>query len=142
MAFNKSQPLMPVKDTASGGEISRVMLCIKAIVAQRVNLPTIIFDEVDTGVGGDTASRMGQMMGDIARNIQVIAITHLPHVASHGDNHLKVYKRDDAERTHTHVDTLDDEQHILEIARMLSGKDINQAAIDNAKSLIQQNKSS
>lgn len=142
MAFNKSQPLMPVKDTASGGEISRVMLCIKAIVAQRVNLPTIIFDEVDTGVGGDTASRMGQMMGDIARNIQVIAITHLPQVASHGDNHLKVYKRDDAERTHTHVDTLDAEQHILEIARMLSGKDINQAAIDNAKSLIQQNKSS
>lgn len=142
MAFNKSQPLMPVKDTASGGEISRVMLCVKAIVAQRVSLPTIIFDEVDTGVSGDTASRMGEMMGDIARNIQVIAITHLPQVASHGDNHLKVYKSDEDESTHTHVAMLDPEQHVMEIARMLSGKDINQAAIDNARTLIQQNKPS
>lgn len=142
MAFNKSQAPMPVKDTASGGEISRVMLCIKAIVAQSVNLPTIIFDEVDTGVGGDTASRMGEMMGDIARNIQVIAITHLPQVASHGDNHLKVYKTDDDERTSTHVSTLDNEQHVMEIARMLSGKDVNRAAIDNARALIEQNKSS
>jgi len=142
MAFNKSQPLMPVKDTASGGEISRVMLCVKAIVAQRVSLPTIIFDEVDTGVSGDTASRMGEMMGDIARNIQVIAITHLPQVASHGDNHLKVYKSDEDESTHTHVAMLDHEQHVMEIARMLSGKDINQAAIDNARTLIQQNKPS
>ncbi len=140
MAFNKSQPLMPVKDTASGGEISRVMLCIKAIVAQRVNLPTIIFDEVDTGVSGDTASRMGEMMGDIARNIQVIAITHLPQVASHGDNHLKVYKSDEADQTKTFVTSLDSEQHIMEIARMLSGKGVNQAAIDNARVLIQQNK--
>ena len=140
MAFNKSQPLMPVKDTASGGEISRVMLCIKAIVAQRVNLPTIILDEVDTGVSGDTASRMGEMMGDIARNIQVIAITHLPQVASHGDNHLKVFKSDDNDRTNTHVTQLDHDQHIMEIARMLSGKDINQAAIDNAKALIEQNR--
>ena len=140
MAFNKNQPLMPVKDTASGGEISRVMLCIKAIVAQRVDLPTIIFDEVDTGVSGDTASRMGEMMGDIARNIQVIAITHLPQVASHSDNHLKVYKSDDADRTSTHVSVLDDEQHVMEIARMLSGKDVNPAAINNAKTLIEQNK--
>ena len=131
---------MPVKDTASGGEISRVMLCIKAIVAQRVNLPTIIFDEVDTGVSGDTASRMGEMMGDIARNIQVIAITHLPQVASHGDNHLKVYKSDEADQTKTFVTSLDSEQHIMEIARMLSGKGVNQAAIDNARVLIQQNK--
>lgn len=139
MAFNKNQPLMPVKDTASGGEISRVMLCIKAIIAQQVNLPTLIFDEVDTGVSGDTASRMGEMMGEIARNIQVIAITHLPQVASHSKQHLKVYKSDDDERTNTHVDTLDNEQHIMEIARMLSGRDVNQAAIDNARALINQN---
>jgi len=140
MAFNKNQSLMPVKDTASGGEISRVMLCIKAIVAQRIDLPTIIFDEVDTGVSGDTASRMGEMMGDIARNIQVIAITHLPQVASHSDNHMKVYKSDDADRTSTHVAVLDTEQHVMEIARMLSGKDVNPAAINNAKTLIEQNK--
>ena len=139
MAFNKSQPLMPVKDTASGGEISRVMLCIKAIIAQQVNLPTLIFDEVDTGVSGDIASRMGEMMGDIARNIQVIAITHLPQVASHGNQHLKVYKSDDDQRTNTHVVSLEDEQHVMEIARMLSGRDLNQAAIDNARALINQN---
>lgn len=139
MAFNKSQPLMPVKDTASGGEISRVMLCIKAIIAQQVNLPTLIFDEVDTGVSGDTASRMGEMMGDIARNIQVIAITHLPQVASHGNQHLKVYKCDDDQRTNTHVVSLEAEQHVMEIARMLSGRDLNQAAIDNARALINQN---
>ena len=139
MAFNKSQPLMPVKDTASGGEISRVMLCIKAIIAQQVNLPTLIFDEVDTGVSGDTASRMGEMMGDIARNIQVIAITHLPQVASHGNQHLKVYKSDDAQRTNTHVVALTGDEHVMEIARMLSGRDINQAAIDNARALINQN---
>lgn len=139
MAFNKSQPLMPVKDTASGGEISRVMLCIKAIIAQQVNLPTLIFDEVDTGVSGDTASRMGEMMGDIARNIQVIAITHLPQVASHGNQHLKVYKSDDDQRTNTHVVSLEAEQHVMEIARMLSGRNLNQAAIDNARALINQN---
>lgn len=139
MAFNKSQPLMPVKDTASGGEISRVMLCIKAIIAQQVNLPTLIFDEVDTGVSGDIASRMGEMMGDIARNIQVIAITHLPQVASHGNQHLKVYKSDDDQRTNTHVVSLEAEQHVMEIARMLSGRDLNQAAIDNARALINQN---
>ena len=130
---------MPVKDTASGGEISRVMLCIKAIIAQQVNLPTLIFDEVDTGLSGDTASRMGEMMGEIARNIQVIAITHLPQVASHSNQHLKVYKSDDDERTNTHVEALDKEQHVMEIARMLSGRDVNQAAIDNARVLINQN---
>lgn len=139
MAFNKSQPLMPVKDTVSGGEISRVMLCIKAIIAQHVSLPTIILDEIDTGVSGDTASRMGEMMDDIARNIQVIAITHLPQVAAHGQQHLKVYKSDDNDATNTYVAVLDDEQYVMEVARMLSGRDINQAAIDNARTLISQN---
>lgn len=139
MAFNKKQTLMPVKDTASGGEISRVMLCIKAIVAQHVKLPTIIFDEVDTGVSGDTASRMGEMMGDISKNIQVIAITHLPQVAAHGQHHLKVYKTDSIDSTVTHMVALNDEQRILEIARMLSGKNVDEAAIENAKSLVKQN---
>ena len=136
MAFNKNQSLMPVRDTASGGEISRVMLCIKAIVARSMCLPTIIFDEVDTGVSGDTASMIGEMMGDIARSIQVIAITHLPQVAAHGNSHLKVFKTDTDNTTHTSVKTLDHEQHILEVARMLSGRQLDQAAIDNAKSLI------
>ncbi len=136
MAFNKNQRLMPVKETASGGEISRVMLCIKTIIARHMQLPSIIFDEVDTGVSGDVANMIGEMMADIARAIQVIAITHLPQVAANGDHHLRVYKTDNERETLTHVEQLSDQEHVMEIARMLSGKDLNQAAIENAKSLI------
>lgn len=136
VAFNKNQSTMPIKDTASGGEISRVMLCIKAIVAQAVQLPTIIFDEVDTGVSGDVANMVGEMMGDIAHTIQVITITHLPQVAAHGMHHKKVFKTDTALGTVTGVVDLDDDEHMMEIARMLSGKDLNEAAIANAKALI------
>ncbi len=135
-AFNKNQDLLPVQETASGGEISRLMLSIKTIIARIMNLPTIIFDEVDTGVSGDIASRIGDMMGDIAKHIQVIAITHLPQVAAHGMHHMKVFKTDAPDGTYTSVQVLNREEHVLEIARMLSGKDVNQAAIDNAKSLV------
>lgn len=138
MAFNKNQALMPVKDTASGGEISRVMLCIKSIVARDMNLPTIIFDEVDTGVSGDIASMIGEMMASIAQTIQVLAITHLPQVAACASDHKKVYKSDNENGTVTSVITLDEEQHVMEIARMLSGKDLDEAAVNNAKSLINQ----
>jgi len=140
MAFNKNQQLMPVKDTASGGEISRVMLCIKTIIARHMQLPSIIFDEVDTGVSGDVANMIGEMMADIAHSIQVIAITHLPQVAANGDHHLRVFKTDTDTETLTRVETLDADEHVMEIARMLSGKDLNQAAIDNAQSLINHNK--
>ncbi len=136
MAFNKNQRLMPVKDTASGGEISRVMLCIKAIIARHMQLPSIIFDEVDTGVSGDVANMIGEMMANISQSIQVIAITHLPQVAANGDHHLRVYKADNELETLTRVESLNQQEHVMEIARMLSGKDLNQAAIENAKSLI------
>jgi DNA repair protein RecN (Recombination protein N) len=139
MAFNKNQRLMPIKDTASGGEISRVMLCVKTIIARHMKLPSIIFDEVDTGVSGDVANKIGEMMADIAQAIQVITITHLPQVAAHGAHHLRVFKKDTQAETLTQVEQLNDEEHILEIARMLSGKDLNQAAIENAKSLILHN---
>ena len=135
-AFNKNQDLMPVKDTASGGEISRLMLCIKSVIARSMNLPTIIFDEVDTGVSGEIANRIGDMMGDIGRHIQVIAITHLPQVAAHGTSHLRVFKTDTATSTTTSVQHLSDDEHVTEIARMLSGNEINQAALDNARVLI------
>ena len=135
-AFNKNQTLMPVKDTASGGEISRLMLCIKSVIAQSMNLPTIIFDEVDTGVSGEIAHKIGDMMGDIAQHIQVIAITHLPQVAAHGTSHLRVFKTDTATQTVTSVERLSNEEHVIEIARMLSGSEVNQAAIDNARALI------
>ncbi|MBQ4367062.1 MAG: DNA repair protein RecN, partial [Muribaculaceae bacterium] len=108
VAFNKNQQPMPVKDTASGGEISRVMLCIKTIVAHTMQLPTIIFDEVDTGVSGDVANMVGDMMSDIAQNIQVLTITHLPQVAAHGKHHKKVVKTDNDTDSLTHVLELDD----------------------------------
>ncbi len=139
-AFNKNQVLMPVKDTASGGEISRLMLCIKSVIAQSMNLPTIIFDEVDTGVSGEIAHKIGDMMGEIAQRIQVIAITHLPQVAAHGNSHLRVFKTDTATQTVTSVERLNEEEHVTEIARMLSGSEVNQAALDNARALINSNK--
>lgn len=136
-AFNKNQQLMPVGQTASGGEISRIMLCIKAIVANKMQLPSLIFDEVDTGVSGDVANRMGQMMREMSRNLQVIAITHLPQVAAKGIAHFKVYKQDDDSATHTHITRLSNEQRIDELALMLSGNTNDEAARSAARSLIE-----
>ena len=135
-SFNKQQPLMPVETTASGGEISRLMLCIKSIIAKNMKLPTIIFDEVDTGVSGDVANRMGDLMKDISGNIQVVTITHLPQVAAKGDNHFKVYKQDTVDSTHTSVRRLESDERVMEIAAMLSGDKVSEAAIDNAKILL------
>ncbi|PWL63620.1 MAG: DNA repair protein RecN [Bacteroidales bacterium] len=135
-AFNKNQPLMPVGGTASGGEISRLMLSIKAIIATKMQLPSIIFDEVDTGVSGDVANRMGAMMQDISRNIQVITITHLPQVAAKGNAHFKVYKEDDDEATHTRIRELNADDRVDELAVMLSGSKVDEAARANARSLL------
>lgn len=135
-AFNKSQPLMPLSQTASGGEMARLTLCIKAITANKLKLPTVIFDEIDTGVSGDIADRMGSMMAEIADGMQVFAITHLPQVAVKGKSHLLIYKHDEGERTVSHVKMLDKEERIREIARMLSGKEINNAALSNARALL------
>ncbi len=135
-AFNKNQSLMPVGGTASGGEISRLMLSIKAIIATKMQLPSIIFDEVDTGVSGDVANRMGQLMKSISESIQVIAITHLPQVASKGNAHYKVYKEDDEDSTYTKIKLLTPEERIEELAIMLSGSAVDEAAIANARSLL------
>lgn len=135
-AFNKNQPLMPLSQTASGGEMARLTLCIKAITANKLKLPTVIFDEIDTGVSGDIADRMGSMMADIASGMQVFAITHLPQVAVKGKSHLLVYKNDEGERTISHVKVLDKDERVKEIARMLSGKEINEAALKNARALL------
>ncbi len=141
-AFNKNQPLLPVGNTASGGEISRLMLSIKTIIASKMQLPSIIFDEIDTGVSGDVANRMGEMMQSIAQNIQVIAITHLPQVAAKGSSHFKVFKQDDEIATHTHITELSHEQRIDELALMLSGSNIDEAARANAISLLTNNSNS
>lgn len=135
-SFNKNQPLMPVSQTASGGEMSRLSLCIKAVIADNLKLPTVIFDEIDTGVSGDIADRMGSMMADIAAGMQVLAITHLPQVAVKGTSHLLVYKEDNKERTVSSVRLLSKDERVHEIARMLSGKEINKAALANARTLL------
>lgn len=135
-AFNKNQQLMPVGNTASGGEISRLMLSIKTIIANKMQLPSIIFDEVDTGVSGDIANSMGKMMQSIAQNIQVLAITHLPQVASKGNHHYKVFKEDDETSTLTRIKELSIEERVDELALMLSGSTINEAARANARSLL------
>lgn len=140
VAFNKNQQPMPVKDTASGGEISRLMLAIKSIIASRMQLPTIIFDEIDTGVSGDVANRMGLLMQQLSQSLQVISITHLPQIAAKGVAHFKVYKEDSDETTNTRVRPLDDNMRIDELALMLSGDSSNEAARATARTLLVQNK--
>lgn len=136
-AFNKNQTPIPVGEGASGGEISRLMLSIKSIIASRMELPSIIFDEVDTGVSGDVANRMGAMMRRISKSLQVIAITHLPAVAAKGEHHYKVYKQDDETATHTRIKPLDPEERIAELATMLSGRPDDEAARANARALLE-----
>lgn len=138
-AFNKNQKPTGVAGAASGGEISRLMLAIKSIIASQMQLPSIIFDEVDTGVSGDVANRMGEMMKRAAENIQVIAITHLPQVAAKGTSHFKVFKEDDKDATHTRIFELDQKQRIAELALMLSGDQNNPTAQATALHLLSQN---
>ena len=135
-AFNKNQEPIPVGGAASGGEISRIMLSIKSIIANRIELPSIIFDEVDTGVSGDVANRMGLMMLDLAGGLQVIAITHLPQVAAKGKVHFKVFKEDDDLSTHTRMERLTPERRIDELALMLSGSPDDESARHTAGKLL------
>lgn len=135
-AFNKNQTPTAIAGSASGGEISRLMLSIKSMVADMFSLPTIIFDEVDTGVSGDIASRMGRMMAHLAEKIQVITITHLPQVASRGSAHYKVFKEDDDRSTHTRIRQLDRDGRIAELSLMLSGDPDSSAARTTAESLL------
>lgn len=136
VAFNKNQNLMPVGATASGGEISRLMLSIKTIIASRMSLPSILFDEIDTGVSGDVANRMALMMREISKSIQVTTITHLPQVAAKGDTQYRVYKEDDDHATHTRIIQLTPEQRVNAIAEMLGGATIDDAARQAAISLL------
>ncbi len=135
-AFNKNQEPRAVGGAASGGEVSRLMLSIKSIIASRLQLPTIVFDEVDTGVSGDVANRMGLMMVNISKQLQVITITHLPQVAARGVSHFKVFKEDDSDSTHTRICRLTDQQRRGELALMLSGSATDEAALANADSLL------
>ena len=134
---NTSTPLQPVSQVASGGEIARVMLSLKAMISGAVKLPTIIFDEIDTGVSGKTAEKMAQIMQEMGCNErQVISITHLPQIAALGSVHYKVEKEETAQGTTSRMRQLSAEERITEIAQMLSGSDISEAAIQNAKELL------
>lgn len=133
---NKNGELQPVEQTASGGEISRLMLCIKAMIAGFTALPSIIFDEVDTGVSGDIADKMGAIMQRLGDKMQVFAITHLPQIASKGAAHYYVYKQDLDDRTVTRIKQLTDEERVNEVARMLSGATLTDASVANARDLL------
>ena len=138
---NKSTPLQPVTQVASGGEIARVMLSLKAMISGAVKLPTIIFDEIDTGVSGKIAEKMAQIMVEMGNNKrQVLSITHLPQIAAMGSHHYKVLKEETEEGTISRMTELTPEERIQEIAQMLSGSDISEAALANAKELLKKAK--
>ena len=134
---NKSTQLQPVSQVASGGEIARVMLSLKAMISGAVKLPTIIFDEIDTGVSGKIAEKMADIMEEMGlQNRQVLSITHLPQIAAKGSHHYKVLKEETENGTISHMKELNNQERIEEIAQMLSGSDITQAALANAKELL------
>ena len=134
---NKNGTLQNISSVASGGEIARVMLSVKAMIAGAVKLPTIVFDEIDTGVSGEIADRMADIMQEMADNErQVISITHLPQIAARGHTHYKVYKKDNETETNSHIRRLTDAERVEEIAHMLSGATLTEAALNNARALL------
>jgi len=135
---NKGHALAEMSKIASGGELSRLMLSIKSLIAQNTALPTIIFDEIDTGVSGEVANKVGQIMERLSRNLQVITITHLPQIASKGISHYFVYKDEEGATTYTRIKQLSPKERVLEIAKMLSGDKPGESALQNAKELLNQ----
>lgn len=133
---NKGSDFGSLKKIASGGELSRIMLVIKAILAQYESLPTMMFDEIDTGVSGEISNRMGDIMMQMSKRMQVFSITHLPQVASKGDQHFKVYKEDMGGVTHTRMKALNLDERIVELAEMLGGKSLSESAIAHARQLL------
>jgi len=134
---NKGGTYGELKKVASGGELSRIMIAVKAILSRYLQLPTIIFDEIDTGVSGEIAHKMAGLMKEMSENLQVFAITHLPQIAANGQSHYKVYKEDVKETTITQLKLLNDQERVKEIAEMIGGKDISDSALTHARSLLQ-----
>ena len=133
---NPGSPLAPISGQASGGELSRIMLAVKSILAKHQNLPTLVLDEIDTGVSGAVAAKMAQIMKEMATGMQLIAVTHLAQVAAQGQSHLKVFKEVKPGSTTTHINKLDHDQRILEIAHMIGGSSISDSALAHAKQLL------
>lgn len=135
-AANKGQTVQSINKVASGGELSRVMLAIKSIIAKSSSLPTIIFDEIDTGISGEVALRVGELMEELSEKMQVISITHLPQIASQGKSHFKVYKEDEGDKTKSNIALLNHSERIMEIAQMLDGAKPEDTAIEHAKKML------
>ena len=133
---NKGMPARDISKVASGGELSRLMLCIKSLLARSASLPTLLFDEIDTGVSGKVADSVGDIMLQLAEQHQVIAITHLPQIASKGKHHLLVHKYSEEDKTITQIRLLNEGNRVEEIAKMLSGGATGQAALENARQLL------
>jgi DNA repair protein RecN (Recombination protein N) len=133
---NKNMVLQDISRVASGGELSRLMLCVKSLMSDSIGLPTIIFDEIDTGISGEIAERVGNIIHRMAEKMQIINITHLPQVASKGKYHYLVYKTDSQKTTVTRMKLLTPEERRIEIAKMLSGEELTQAALENARILL------
>ena len=133
---NKGGEFTELKKSASGGELSRIMLAVKSILANYIKLPTLMFDEIDTGVSGEISNKMGEIMKAMSKNMQVFSITHLPQIASKGNWHYKVYKSDKNEITQTQMRLLTQEERIVELAQMLGGSDLTESAIAHAKQLL------
>jgi DNA repair protein RecN (Recombination protein N) len=133
---NKGTNFGLLKKVASGGEMSRIMLAVKAILAQYSKLPTLIFDEIDTGVSGEIAIRMGEIMKEMSQTMQIFAITHLPQIAAKGNAHFKVFKSTVGDDTQSELKLLNTEERVLEIAQMLSGAVVSDSALIHAKSLL------
>ncbi|PIF01356.1 MAG: DNA repair protein RecN [Maribacter sp.] len=137
-AANKGTDFGDIKKVASGGELSRIMLTIKSIMAKCENLPTMMFDEIDTGVSGEISNQMGDIMLGMGKTMQVFSITHLPQVASKGNHHFKVYKEDKGGSTLTNMKELSQEERVLELAEMLGGKELSDFALAHARQLLDQ----
>jgi DNA repair protein RecN (Recombination protein N) len=133
---NKGSSFNQLKKAASGGELSRIMLTIKSILAEYIQLPSIMFDEIDTGVSGEISNKMGDIMKEMSKRMQVFTITHLPQIAAKGDTHYKVFKTDVNNVTHTQLKMLNEEERIVEIAQMLGGLTITESAKAHAKQLL------
>ena len=133
---NKGSSFNELKKSASGGELSRIMLAIKSILAEYIQLPSIMFDEIDTGVSGEISNKMGEIMKQMSGKMQVFTITHLPQIAAKGNSHFKVFKTDIKEVTHTQLKKLNEDERIVEIAQMLGGTDITDSAMAHAKQLL------
>jgi DNA repair protein RecN (Recombination protein N) len=135
-AANKGGEFKSLKKAASGGELSRIMLAVKSILSKYIQLPSIMFDEIDTGVSGEISNKMAEIMQQMSKSMQVFTITHLPQIAAKGDTHFKVFKSVKEDKTVTEMSKLNADERIVEIAQMLGGKEMSSSAIEHAKQLL------